>query len=486
MRPATDADFAALRENRLMSVFGTKSNPAFNYTVAAKRKEALDGIFNEYGVKPEDLVLTTGANGRLEARFTPEAAAKVAKAIGADHIRHTSALDYKIYGSPGSGDPRSKAIWNLAAERVAKKLGRTDINIESYNKGEYDSETRGDIEKEARAIGAAGFLMGPFAGIFSTTQRWTSGLQINGNSSGSDVNSGGADYVFTTPVSVSNLGGSYGDTMMFLFDPAVLLQRADIHANRGDRYGQRAVGKNVIDQGQVMYSSPQSSGNSPYEMMFKHSIGLEGLDSMVVGNDDLANRIVTILKDNGINEIGGKPVEQVVVKSSNGIKRFSPDPDGIEDAYREMTQQSIDKVTTSLNKDGNPAFEFATIDDYYGELESYIRMAQENNGFPLPATKKIETNAPQALSGAKDIKPIFHRYVEQPYSTSKGKSISSFFVVYLQATVNGKVNYYRTVIAPKNTNVSDSDLKTGVLTHTQAKALLKINVGDLQLVKIGS
>jgi hypothetical protein len=485
MRPATDADFAALRENRLMSVFGTKSNPAFNYTVAAKRKEALDSIYANYGVTPEDLTLSTGANGRLEARFTPEAAKKIATAIGADYIRHNSPLDNRIYGQPKSPDPRAKAIWNLAAERVAKKLGRTDVNLDNYNNGTLDTTTRDQIEREARAIGAAGFLMGPFSGIFSTTQRWTNGLQINGSSSGNDVNSGGADYVFTTPLSVSNVSQGYGDTIQFLYDPGVLLQRADIHANRGDRYGQRGVGKNVVDQGQVKYDNYNKSGQSPYEMMFKHSISLDGLDFFVTGNDDLSERVIQILKDNGIEQINGKSLEEVIVKQATPTRRYSPDPDGVDEAYREMTQQSVEKVVESLKKDGNPAFDFKSTQDYYDELESYIRMAQDNNGFPLPAEKKIETAPAPGLASAKNVTPLFHRYVEQPYSTSKGKSISSFFVVYLSGEVDGKKRYFRTVIAPKNTSVSNDEFKPGTISHTQAKSLLKEAVGDYQLVNIG-
>jgi len=274
--------------------------------------------------------------------------------------------------------------------------------------------------------------------------------------------------------------------MTFLYDPGVLLQRADIHANRGDRYGQRAVAKNVVDEGQVKYNTYSKSGQSPYEMMFKHSIGLDGLDFVVTGDDDVSARVIQILKDNGIEQINGKPLEEVIMKSiPTPARRYSPDPEGVDDAYREMTQQTVEKVVQSLQKNGNPAFDFKSTQDYYAELESYVRMAQDNNGFPLPATKKIEVTPAPGLASAKNVTPLFHRYIEQGYSTSKGKATSSVFVVYLSGEVNGKKRYFKTVIAPKGTTVHIEDFQAGTVSHTQAKSLLNQPMGDFQLVNIG-
>jgi hypothetical protein len=90
------------------------------------------------------------------------------------------------------------------------------------------------------------------------------------------------------------------------FDPVKLYQRLDFYANSGDSFGKRLVNQDVVNAAKV----------GAYELMFKHRISFDDLDSIVVTNQATRTAVIQKLRQMGITEIGGRPLEAVIIIGS--------------------------------------------------------------------------------------------------------------------------------------------------------------------------
>jgi hypothetical protein len=125
-------------------------------------------------------------------------------------------------------------------------------------------------------------------------------------SSAADIGTGGADYVFTKPVKVAD-AKTYGTSgMLMYFDPVKVYQRLDFYANSGDNFGKRQVNQDVINAAKV----------GAYELMFKHRLSFDDLDSIVISTQAQRTAVIQKLRQMGIDQIGGRPLEAVIVIGS--------------------------------------------------------------------------------------------------------------------------------------------------------------------------
>jgi hypothetical protein len=257
VRPATPADTKIWIENRLMSVFDGKVDATKN-PKGEERAASLEKIKEKYGITPDDVVISAGAAGRIETRLSPEGAQKLVDATGnPEAILHNLTIPW----SAGGQDDESRATW------IANLLGT------------------------------------PQGGLLSTTTRWTEGVGGNGMSSSADVKTGGADYVFTKPLKDAT-GLRYGSSGSFMlyFDPAKLYERLDFYANYSDSYGKRVSNQDVIKAAQV----------GAYELMWKGRVSFDDMIALVVPNQAIRTSVIQKLRQKGINEIGGKPLEAAI------------------------------------------------------------------------------------------------------------------------------------------------------------------------------
>ena len=263
VRPATPADAKVLIENRLMSIFDAKTDANTNPKGEA-RTESLEKVKDKWGLTVDDVVVTTGPSGRIEYRLSEEGALKIWEATGKPEamshgLRNPGVLEYSM-----SDEQKVKAM--------------TDWLV--------------------------GFIDNPQGGLLSTTTRWTEGIGINGQSSAADIGTGGADYVFTRPVRSADKK-KYGTSdwvPTLYFDPKKVYQRLDFYANYTDAFGKRSKNKDVISAAQV----------GAYEVMFKQRLSWDDLDVMVVSKE-VHLGVIAALKARGINYIGGRPVEEVII-----------------------------------------------------------------------------------------------------------------------------------------------------------------------------
>lgn len=264
VRPSTEQDAKILIENRLMSIFDEKVDPTTNPSGDA-RQESLDKIMSEWGISPADVSLVAGAGGRVEMRLTPEAAKKIVDKTGVKALRH----NLSSTGKHGMNGPVGVETDEEAKDRIAEWF--------------------------------ADRVATPQGGLLATATRWTEGVPTGGQSSSADVDTGGADYVFTTPRSSVVVGTSYYLVPTLWFDAERAFQRLDFWANEHDEFGKRK-GKSPISQ-----IKPHG-----YEVMFKGRLSYNDAEVIFAKDEDMRTRIITKLRQKGINELGGRPLEQVI------------------------------------------------------------------------------------------------------------------------------------------------------------------------------
>jgi cell fate (sporulation/competence/biofilm development) regulator YmcA (YheA/YmcA/DUF963 family) len=263
VRPATQADANVLIENRLMSIFDAKTDANTNPKGEA-RTESLQKVKDKWGLTVDDVIVTTGASGRLEYRLSEEGARKIWEATGKPAALTHGLRNPPVLSGSMSTDERVKAM--------------TDWLV--------------------------GFVDNPHGGLLSTTTRWTEGIGGHGQSSSTDVGTGGADYVFTRPARNTDKK-TYGTSdwlPTLYFDPLKMYQRLDFYANYKDAFGKRSKNKDVISAAQV----------GAYEVMFKHRVAWDDLDAMVVSKE-MHPGVIEGLKARGITTIGGRPIEEVII-----------------------------------------------------------------------------------------------------------------------------------------------------------------------------
>ena len=93
------------------------------------------------------------------------------------------------------------------------------------------------------------------------------------------------------------------------FDPLKAYQRLDFYANYTDAFGKRSKNKDVISAAQV----------GAYEVMFKQRLSWDDLDVMVV-SADMHQGVIEGLKARGIDSIGGRPIEEVII-TGTGVSK---------------------------------------------------------------------------------------------------------------------------------------------------------------------
>jgi hypothetical protein len=329
-RAAAPEDLRILAENKLLSIFLNQTDPSKNMTDQLRRNTALKKIKVKWGVSAEDVEVATDDLGFLTFKLPESVAEAYTKEAGLFALQH-----------------------QLAPGRIAFNIYQEDPSIG------YDSPQL----RKLTADYIVNLITGP--GLVSTTNRFLSGINVSGMSSYEDIGTGGADYVFTSPVrSPATVDPSYADAMSVLFDPEKVFQRADFYANPRDEYGRRYEASSSLEAIQ--------NGGSNAEVMSKHGLGPKDLMGMIVG-PDYYSYIMESLKEKNIAEINGTPIEQFV--SATYYNPPSPglvDSAGVPTQFGQATTQLIQSISAA---DG--AFYTANYDstDNDGILGEFNRIA---------------------------------------------------------------------------------------------------------------
>jgi hypothetical protein len=171
----------------------------------------------------------------------------------------------------------------------------------------------------------------------STTERLYEGYNTKGISSDTDIKTGGADFVFLTPVKQMDFQNGY---VLFFNSKKLNSNRTDFYAYTRDSYGVRNPNyepayqvESPGDKDTIMNLETinQRGGfGESGEAMFRQRISLEAIEKIEVPTYDYVE-FMEMLEKEGIDTIGGKPVRDVIV---TGGKTYLSKQDFIDETNK--------------------------------------------------------------------------------------------------------------------------------------------------------
>lgn len=162
-------------------------------------------------------------------------------------------------------------------------------------------------------------------GLMCTTERYSRGIIRNGMSSAVDMDTGGADSVFTRIMNESQRNSMHGATVVF--KPEVF-DRTDWYSYKGDTYGST---DNISFSSRLSPDEIFSKILNPNEcthnneQMFRTGIGADYIESISVDPYEY-DGVISELRSMGLEEIDGKPIEEIIVSR----KSYSSGGSGFE------------------------------------------------------------------------------------------------------------------------------------------------------------
>lgn len=181
--------------------------------------------------------------------------------------------------------------------------------------------------------------------FLSSNERKRSGIESKGgNSPDVDEETGLSDFVFTRIATPEGLRmqkeeSLYGGEAVFIFENDIL-DRLDWYAFNEDKYGgtdQKAFIWRVAPT--ELFEEQKQNFELSNEQMFRLGISLTKLKYIACGSEKSAKAIVYTLLEAGINEINGRPLEEVIVITPTKIDWFRVSQD--EDASRQIIAKMI-------------------------------------------------------------------------------------------------------------------------------------------------
>lgn len=154
----------------------------------------------------------------------------------------------------------------------------------------------------------------------STLERVNRGIQKSSGSPTSDINRGGADYIFTRPITTGLKGHSL-DTqwgnIAFIYHPRIL-DRTDWWGSEHDNYGNTknstfAEYKGAEDYIKKMHNNHKNGGTSSAEITIKKASSANDLMGVWTTSSEKRHEVINLLKENNIHEVNGMKVEDFVV-----------------------------------------------------------------------------------------------------------------------------------------------------------------------------
>jgi DNA polymerase III epsilon subunit-like protein/predicted DNA-binding transcriptional regulator YafY len=278
VRAAQQQDTKSLIENRLLSLFDSQTDPNINITDQDRRDKKLEKIKERWGVEAADVFPRIGSHGRIEYMLPDNVAFLMQEDTGIKGFKHNLSLE--------------KAVANLV-----------------------DTQSRPPTPEELIQVTTNAIVDVVTNGLVATVSRVQEGLNYKGMSSTEDLWTGGADYVFLRPTkhdensTLEVMGGFNANSEGSIWWPATdIFERSDLYANIDDLYGKRVPGTDILRA--VKYEGQ--------EAMVKHGVPITK-DAQIVVSQLVRDRAIKMLKERGITEIDGTPIEEIILTAGSKI-----------------------------------------------------------------------------------------------------------------------------------------------------------------------
>ena len=151
-------------------------------------------------------------------------------------------------------------------------------------------------------------------GILCSTERFSRRLCFKGMSTEADMDSGGADSVFTRLGYEGDLKREYDKSgVVIVFKPEVF-DRTDFYAQGGDTYGTTDAdyfdGRLTPEDMFQKLKDQMLCGTN--ELMFRTGLAGSSIEYVLVEDESVRTAILDYMHDMGITEMYGKPVEELI------------------------------------------------------------------------------------------------------------------------------------------------------------------------------
>lgn len=221
---------------------------------------------------------------------------------------------------------------NLDAEQLerAEKLTRREV-FSGYSTYVEDGKHEEYLAKYGEDVRAVHMLNSMSVdsvyrvlttGLMSTTERFSRGVVKNGISSVLDIDSGGADNVFTRIMNAEQRSKIQNHAVVLRPE---IFDRTDWYAYNVDSYGStneahfagRLAPEEIFQRtmGDLKHYSADN------EQMFRTGIGVDYIEAIEVDELD-RDELLEGLREKGLSEVNGRPIEEVIV-----AREFDEDDD---------------------------------------------------------------------------------------------------------------------------------------------------------------
>lgn len=225
---------------------------------------------------------------------------------------------------------------NLDAEQLerAEKLTRREVfpGYSTYVENGKHEEYLAKYGEDVRAVHMLNSMSVDSVyrvlttGLMSTTERFSRGVVKNGISSVLDIDSGGADNVFTRIMNAEQRGKIQNHAVVLKPE---IFDRTDWYAYNVDSYGStneahfagRLAPEEIFQRtmGDLKHYSADN------EQMFRTGIGVDYIEAIEVDELD-RDELLEGLHEEGLFEVNGRPIEEVIV-----AREFDEDDDDWDD-----------------------------------------------------------------------------------------------------------------------------------------------------------
>ena len=180
-------------------------------------------------------------------------------------------------------------------------------------------------------------------GLMSTTERFSRGVVKNGISSVLDIDSGGADNVFTRIMNAEQRSKIQNHAVVLKPE---IFDRTDWYAYNVDSYGStneaHFAGRLAPEEIFRRTMGDLKHYSADNEQMFRTGIGVDYIEA--IGVDELdRDELLEGLREKGLSEVNGRPIEEVIV-----AREFDEDDDDDWDDWGSSFEGSGESVEDFL------------------------------------------------------------------------------------------------------------------------------------------
>jgi hypothetical protein len=194
--------------------------------------------------------------------------------------------------------------------------------------------------------------------------------------------------MYTTKAWYTPSDESYGEHLFsteLAWEAADVIKRADFYTNYGDKFGKKSLTKSGIDD-----LSPGA-----YESLAKHTLGLDSVASMTFSKR-AADDLKAELRKRGVTEIGGRPIDEVIVEQGHGAIKAE------EEKAKNIVDASVEKIKSVVAGDSVP-FTLEAISPMFGESIKIATTPDGSKAYAVGVKNAVVDNAGSDTLNASDL-----------------------------------------------------------------------------------